>query len=60
MGEWQEVDREYRFIHRCIAGAMNLLARYINFSGMSANGARVLPHLALPHGRVSICQKDNQ
>jgi len=39
---------------------MKLLARYINFSCVGANSARMLLHSALPQGQVSICQKDYQ
>ena len=37
---------------------MKRLVRYINFSQMSADSARMLQHSALPQGHVSICQKD--
>ena len=49
---------EYRLINRCIAGAMKLLTRYINFSCVRANSARMLLRSALPQGQVSICEKD--
>ena len=39
---------------------MNLFARFINFSHVRVNSARMLLHSALTKGRVSICQKDNQ
>ena len=39
---------------------MNLLARHMNFSRVRANSARMLLHLALPQGQVSICHKDDQ
>ena len=58
MGEWCAVACEYWLINRCITGAMNLLAQYINFSSMRVNSARILQRSALPQGRVSIRQKD--
>jgi len=54
MGEWYVVACEYQMINRCLAGAMNLLARYINFSHVRANSARMILSSALPKGRVSI------
>jgi len=39
---------------------MKLLARYMNFSRVRANSARMLLRLVLPQGQVSICQKDHQ
>jgi len=37
---------------------MNLLTRYIDFSRVRANSARMLQRLALPQGQLgSICQK---
>ena len=60
MGEWCKLACEYRMINRCIAGAMNLLARYIIFCRVRVNSARILHHSALPQGPVSIGQNDNQ
>jgi len=60
MGEWSEVDREYRFINRCIAGAMNLLAWYIIFGHVRVNSARLLRRLALQQGWVSIRQNNSR
>jgi len=57
MGEWWEVACEYRLINRCIAGAMKLLTRYINFSHVRANSARMILHTALPQGQVLIWEK---
>ena len=57
MGELWAVACEYRLINRCIAGAMKLLARYINFSCVRANSPRMLLHSALSQGQVSLCQK---
>jgi len=59
MGEWYEVDREYRFINRCIAGAMNLWAWYLIFSRVRVNSARLLHRSALPQGWVSIRQNNS-
>jgi len=47
-------------MNRCIAGAVNLLTRYMNFSHVRANSARMLLRLALPLGQVSFCEKDFQ
>jgi len=60
IGERWAVACEYWLINRCIAGAMNLLTRYINFIRVSANSAKMLLLLALPQGQVSICEKDYQ
>jgi len=60
MGEWYEVDHQYRFINRCIAGTMNLLAWYIIFSRVRVNSARLLCRLALPQGWVLIRQNNSQ
>jgi len=60
MGEWYAVACGYRLINRCIAGAMKLLARYINLCRVRANSARMLLCSAFPHGHVSISQKDYQ
>ena len=54
MGEWGAVTCEYWLINRCIAGTMNLLARYINFNSIRVNSARIILGSALPQGRVSI------
>ena len=54
MGEWWVVACEYRLKSRCIAGAMKLLARYINFSCVRVNSARMLQSSAMPQGQVSI------
>jgi len=59
-GEWWEVPCEYRLIKRCIAGAMNHLARYIISSRVRVNSARRIHRPALPQRRVSIGQKDYQ
>jgi len=59
LGEWWAVACEYRLIIRCIAGAMKLLARYIAFSRVRANNARMLLRSALPQGQVSIGHKGN-
>jgi len=60
MHEWWEVAREYQLINRCIGDAMNLLTRYMNFSRVRVNSARMLLRMALPQGQVSICDKDYQ
>ena len=60
MGEWGAVACQYQLINRCIAGAMKLLARYINFSRVRANSGRMLLCSALSQGQVSIWQKDYQ
>jgi len=60
MGEWWAVACQYRLIERCTAGAMKLLARYINFSHVRVNSARMLLRSASSQGQVSICQKDYQ
>jgi len=39
---------------------MNLLTRYMNFSRVRVNSARMLLRMALPQGQVSICDKDYQ
>jgi len=39
---------------------MKLRARYIDFSRVGANSARMLLRSALPQGQVSISQKDYQ
>ena len=39
---------------------MNLVTRYMNFSHVRANNARMLLRSALPQGQVSICEKDYQ
>jgi len=36
---------------------MKRLARYINFSHVRANSAKMFLRFALPQGQVSICQK---
>jgi hypothetical protein len=58
MGEWWAEACKYRWINRCIAGMMKLLARYINFSPLGVNSARMLLRSALPQGQVLIWQKD--
>jgi len=60
IGEWWAVACEYRLINRRIAGAMNLLTRYINFGPVRAKGARMSLRSALPHCQVSISEKDYQ
>jgi len=60
MGEWWAVACEYWLINRCIAGAMELLARYLNFSHVKAKRERMLLRSDLPQGQVSICQNDYQ
>jgi hypothetical protein len=40
MREWQAVTCNYQLVNGCIAGAMNLLTRYINFSHVRGNNAR--------------------
>jgi len=57
MGQWWAIACEYRLTNRCIAGAMILLARYISFPSMKANGASISLGSALPQGGVSICHK---
>jgi len=39
---------------------MKLLARYLNFSRVRVNSARMLLRLALPQGQVLVCEKDYQ
>jgi len=58
MGEWRAVACEYRLIHRCIAGAMNLLTWYKKFCSVRANSGRMTLRWALPQGQVSICEED--
>jgi len=60
MGEWWAAACQYRLINRCRAGAMKLLARYINFSRVRANSARMFLCSAWSQGQVSIWQKDSQ
>jgi len=60
MGEWWAVACEYRLINRCIADTMNFLTRYMNFSRVRANSARMWLRSALRQGQVSICEKDYQ
>jgi len=60
MGKLWAVACEYRLINRCIAGTMNLLTRYMNFSHVRGNSATMLLRSALPQGQVSICEKDYQ
>jgi len=54
MGEWWAVACQYRLINWCIAGAIQLLAGYINFSHVRANSARMLLRSALSQNQVSI------
>jgi hypothetical protein len=58
MGEWRVVACAYRFINRCIAGPMKLLARFTNFCRVRANSARMLLRSVLPHGHIWMGQKD--
>jgi len=58
MGELWAVACDYQLIHRCIAGAMKLLARYPNFSHVRANSATMLLRSALPQCQVQIREKD--
>jgi len=58
MGRECAVACDYRLINRCIAGAMKLLARHLNFSRVTANSGRMLLTSALPQGQVLICEKD--
>jgi len=60
MGESFVVACEYWLIHRCNAGAMNPLTRYINFTPVRANSARMLLRSALPQVQFSICEQDYQ
>jgi len=60
MGKWWTVACQYQLINRCKAGTMKLWARYINFSHVSANSARMLLRLALSQGQVAIWEKDYQ
>jgi hypothetical protein len=56
MGEWGAVASEYRLMNRCIPDAMNLWARWINFTCVREHRERMLLSSALPQGQGSIDQ----